>query len=172
VGDDCRSIASHNAGRVEAMYWIPTPRYPPMRYIDATRHMGLASSWHGLLTFRTIVLCQKLSPLKLQYPTSTTHALLSSKWRSRKQCVVQHMWSSDSSDLARSWIQYRYASSQSSATWHLAWRWFDILQMDRQEYLTSMGVSTHRNVEALPPTRYIDYGRPLDDIHDLPSNHT
>jgi uncharacterized protein (DUF3820 family) len=41
-------------------------------------------------------------------------------------------------------------------------------EMDRQEYLTSMGsVNIVKHVEALPPTRYIDYGRPLDDIHDL-----
>jgi hypothetical protein len=43
-------------------------------------------------------------------------------------------------------------------------------EMDRQEYLTSMGVNIVKHVE-ITPTRYIDYGRPLDDIHDLIKSH-
>lgn len=47
-------------------------------------------------------------------------------------------------------------------------------EMDRQEFLTSMGLcplekqpNIVQHVEALPSTRYIDYGQPLDEIHDV-----
>jgi hypothetical protein len=133
-------------GRVEAMYWIPTLQDIPdevHRRNTAYVRAGFELTW--IVDIQDHCLVPEVITFEASIPNEVQRMRFwSSKWRSRKQCVVQHMWrDSDSSivilldpgfNTGMPLLKFCNLTPCVKMVWYT--------EMDRQEYLTSMGVSS------------------------------